>query len=175
MERNGFIDYLKNKYKSGELIGCEIGISSGTHVIRLLDTLNIKKMYMIDPYCEYTDGDGKVKNRWTRYFKMRKDLFRYRNQTIVLRKTSDDAVDFIKDPLDFVYIDGNHSYENVKNDINNYHKKLTTNGVLGGDDYDTCFSGVKRAVDEFVKDTGLELIIVGREFIIDMEVKKCLK
>ena len=50
---------------------------------------------------------------------------------------------FDNDSFDFVYIDGNHDYESVINDINNYKPKLRKNSLIGGHDID--YDGVKNA------------------------------
>ena len=52
----------------------------------------------------------------------------------------------IEDDLDFVYVDGNHAYDFVKEDIKLYYPKLKIGGVLGGHDYQD--APVKRAADE---------------------------
>lgn len=54
---------------------------------------------------------------------------------------------------DVIYIDANHSYESVSNDIKYYWPKLKTNGFLCGHDYCNKWSGVMRAVDEFASCT----------------------
>jgi predicted O-methyltransferase YrrM len=38
-------------------------------------------------------------------------------------------------PLDFVYIDGDHGYEAVINDITNYSSKVRPGGIIAGHDY----------------------------------------
>lgn len=48
--------------------------------------------------------------------------------------------------LDFVYIDGSHDYESVKEDILAWIPKVKIGGVIAGHDYD--HAGVKQAVDE---------------------------
>ena len=78
-----------------------------------------------------------------------------------------DAISSIAEPLDFVYIDGNHKYEFIVEDIENYYKLLKPGGWLAGHDY--CFRAktpidVKRAVDEFVLKTNLELHTSDGEF-----------
>ncbi|GAI57889.1 unnamed protein product [marine sediment metagenome] len=72
---------------------------------------------------------------------------------------SADAVNLIPDNLDFVYIDGNHAYEFVKEDIKNYWPKVKKGGVFGGHDYYNLSKAreVKKAVDEFVKENKLKL------------------
>ena len=52
--------------------------------------------------------------------------------------------------LDFVFIDGEHSYEAAKADIEAWWHKVRSGGLLMGHDYDRQrFPGVCRAVDEF--------------------------
>ena len=54
---------------------------------------------------------------------------------------------FVVPDADLIYIDGDHSYESVMQDIAVYTKKLNPGGVIFGDDY-SVFEGVKRAVDQ---------------------------
>jgi len=56
--------------------------------------------------------------------------------------------------LDFVFIDADHFYENVKADVEAWWPKVREGGVMAGHDYDGMGDrrkgwGVKRAVDEF--------------------------
>jgi len=57
--------------------------------------------------------------------------------------------------LDFIYIDGNHSYKSAKEDILNYFPKVKIGGLISGDDYNHPMNdyGVKKAVDEAFGDT----------------------
>jgi hypothetical protein len=50
--------------------------------------------------------------------------------------------------LDFVFIDGSHEYEDVKEDIYYWYPKVKRGGIISGHDY-TNYPGVKKAVDEF--------------------------
>jgi predicted O-methyltransferase YrrM len=50
--------------------------------------------------------------------------------------------------LDFVFLDGNHSYNFVKNDIKAWLPKVKESGILAGHDYGRPTNGVKKAVDE---------------------------
>jgi len=52
-------------------------------------------------------------------------------------------------PIDWVYIDADHSYEAVKTDIKIWWEKLSDRGILAGHDYDETHPGVMRAVQEF--------------------------
>lgn len=55
-----------------------------------------------------------------------------------------------KATLDFVFIDGSHTYQDVKKDIEVWIKKVKKGGYIGGHDYDN--NDVKRAVNELLGD-----------------------
>ena len=76
-----------------------------------------------------------------------------RGQVVVRRSVSADAAaDFTDDSLDWAYIDGDHTYESVKSDLEMYHRTIKPGGFLTGGDYGEAGwweNGVRRAVDEF--------------------------
>ena len=63
---------------------------------------------------------------------------------------SDDLVDRFEDEsFDMIYIDGDHTYEQVCKDIDNYLPKVKNGGFIGGHDYhDGAWPEVVRAVNE---------------------------
>jgi predicted O-methyltransferase YrrM len=68
-----------------------------------------------------------------------------------VRLTSTEASKLYADnSLDFVFIDANHSYEFVKDDINAWYPKVKKGGILAGHDYNRSWQGVIQAVDEFI-------------------------
>jgi hypothetical protein len=62
---------------------------------------------------------------------------------------------------DLIYIDAGHEEEEVAIDVKLYYDLLREGGVLFGDDYDTGWMGVIRAVDRFCADGGLPLEVSG--------------
>ena len=67
------------------------------------------------------------------------------NSNIVLKK-----IDTSK--IDYVFLDGGHDYDTVKNDLNNCIDVINNNGTILCDDYNLSYApGVKKAIDEFVK------------------------
>ena len=63
--------------------------------------------------------------------------------------------------IDFVFLDGGHDYETVKNDLNECIEVLKNNGTILCDDYDLTYApGVKKAIDEFVKENELNCEIL---------------
>ncbi len=69
--------------------------------------------------------------------------------------------------LDYVFIDGGHSYNTVLNDLNLLFKKLKGKGkILFCDDYgkDSQIDEVKKAIDDFVKSNKVKMNIVEDRF-----------
>ena len=67
--------------------------------------------------------------------------------------------------IDYVFLDGGHAYETVKNDL--YYSKpvIDNNGTILCDDYNLSYApGVKQAIDEFVIDNSLKLEIIFERF-----------
>jgi hypothetical protein len=56
---------------------------------------------------------------------------------------------------DFIFIDANHSYDDVHADISNYLPLLKSGGIMAGHDYGN-FKGVVQAVNELL--TGVEVV-----------------
>ena len=63
--------------------------------------------------------------------------------------------------IDYVFLDGGHDYSTVINDLNCCLDVIKNNGIVLCDDYDLSHApGVKKAIDEFVKNNKL-----GCEFL----------
>ena len=64
--------------------------------------------------------------------------------------------------IDYVFLDGGHDYETVKNDLNNCAEVINNNGTILCDDYDLSYApGVKKAIDEFVASNNFNCEIVS--------------
>tara|TARA_B110001452_G_scaffold63095_1_gene49805 strand:+ start:153 stop:779 length:627 start_codon:yes stop_codon:yes gene_type:complete len=68
--------------------------------------------------------------------------------------------------IDYVFLDGGHTYETVKNDL--YYSKpvLENNGTILCDDYNLSYApGVKQAIDEFVINNNFKSEIIIERFV----------
>ena len=137
---------LSNIKGKSSLVGVEIGVCGGEHALSLLNNLKLKKLYCIDPYDLYENYDegirhyGKNQLNLTETEKRARDtLFSYKDNVVWIKKKSDDAIDQIEELVDFVYIDGNHNYDFVRRDIENYYPLIKNGGVIGGHDFTTDF------------------------------------
>ena len=156
------IHFIKRYLGFKPLVGIEIGVLYGHNAKSILETLNIKKLYLIDPYLPYTDRVFRDPRKALE--EARSNLSRFENKVVWVLKESSDAINDVPDNLDFVYIDGNHAYEYVKKDIELYYHKVKEGGILGGHDYSIDFMGVVRAVNEFVKENDMFLYRDGYDW-----------
>ncbi|GAI04063.1 unnamed protein product [marine sediment metagenome] len=152
----------------GPLVGVEIGVQLGKNAESMLQILNIKKLYLIDPYIHYKKNIHHIAQNFpSQLTRAIQKLSPFKDKIVWVKKKSSDALNSIPDNLDFVYIDGNHTYPYVKADIENYWPKIKKGGVLAGHDYflntllirGRVVGGleVKKAVDEFVKKHNINL------------------
>lgn len=143
--------------------GVEIGVREGSFSEIILEFSRLEALYSVDPWKEfnknvYQDSSNVAqKEQDARYAKTLGRLKKFGTRSEVFRMTSEEAVlPFSGSSLDFIYIDANHSYEGCKRDIEIWWPKLKQGGIFAGHDY--CNGtypqgvfGVKKAVDEFVK------------------------
>lgn len=147
----GIVDLVK-KLNQQNIIGLEIGCAEGNTTKHLLSNISNLKLYGIDPYTEYIDWNGYDLNsdhmdRTTKKFE--ENIKNYKNRHHLYKNFSDDVVDkFENNSLDFIFIDGLHTYEQVLKDCRNYYSKVKSGGIFSGHDY-TAIEAVNRAVVEF--------------------------
>ncbi len=164
--------FLKDIFAGRPVVGAEIGVSAGDSTEYVLHTLNMQKFYLIDPYCiddpEYLEGQTEeIATSSKRRALERLAPFSDKIQWIFER--SDDAISSIKEPLDFVYIDGNHSYPFIVRDLQNYFLLVKPDGYIGGHDYsftsmDEGAFGVTLAVGKFIAKYGGRLTVHQRSW-----------
>jgi len=145
-------------FEEKPIIAVEIGTEKGDNAYDMVRQLNIQMLYVIDPYSAYDDY---IRSENTRTEKGMMDIERmakrklkkYGEKISWIKKLSNDAVNDIPNNVDFIYIDGNHEYEYVLNDMRNYWAKIRQGGVMAGHDINN--SGVAKAVCQFAKENNL--------------------
>jgi predicted O-methyltransferase YrrM len=78
------------------------------------------------------------------------------DKIIPIRMNSLDAANTLEVLADIIYIDGSHEEEDVFNDVCAWTKKLNSNGIICGDDYDAPY--VKRGVDKAAQLLGFTVL-----------------
>ena len=119
----------------------EIGVFEGDLTWYLLERLDIGTYYCVDPWERYEGYEDKTSGLLEgAYAKFTENTERFGAQIIEKRMTSVEAAKIIPDnSIDVVFIDANHSYRHVKEDIKAWLPKVKPGGLLSGHDY-----GIKR-------------------------------
>lgn len=158
-------------------IGAEIGVHKGDFSAQILRTADPTTLHLVDPW-KYEESDtykdawygGKTKGGQSemdeRYaaVRLRFEPDIRAGRVRIHRGYSSDVLDEFPDAyFDWVYIDGNHLYEFVKQDLELSFRKTKPGGYVTGDDYHEggwWQGGVKKAVDEFVREKAVQLVTI---------------
>ncbi len=134
--------------------GVEIGVDHGYFSYYLLKHSRLRKLWSVDSF------QGKWSVLEPEVTSM---LAEFGDRSEIFKATSSQAAAFFHSTLtefDFIYIDADHKYSAIKQDIHLWWPLLRAGGMIAGHDYlpaGRC--GVVQAVDEFAAERGLEVSI----------------
>jgi len=138
----------------GFRIGAEIGVKKG-YYSKILCLYNPElKLYSIDPWMETDEYRDYTQDKMERYYEESKRRLESVNCELIRKKSLDAVKDFDDNSLDFVYIDGDHRYKSVIDDLTEWSRKVKPNGIIAGHDwglYPARNCDVEKAVPEFIK------------------------
>lgn len=141
-------------------VGVEVGVDRGIYSEQLCKTNPNLKLYSIDPWKSYRRyEDIKDQNRLDKNYEHTKRLLDPYNCEIIKKSSMGAIKDFKPESIDFVYIDGNHSYDYVLEDVIGWSKIVKKNGIVAGHDYRSIrheLVGVSRAVDKYLKERNIK-------------------
>lgn len=155
------VDYLSNHYKidTKKLNLLEIGTHVGESTFYF--SKFFKHVFTVDCYF-YWD-----------FYPNREHVFlnglKYTDNISKIKLTSEKASNFFRNKsIDFLYIDGEHRYQDIINDFLSWYPKVKDDGFIGGHDYfrpeeinkensswSTKVTGVFEFIDEFLGDPEL--------------------
>ena len=139
------IKFAIGYFEEKEIVAVEIGVYEGENSEQMNKHLNIKKLYLIEPYKEYESYAG----TYNELDKAKKKAHKRNNKgnEIWIEQLSQDGIKMVFEKADFVYIDGNHEYEYIKKDLKLCWKILNKGGIISG--HDIQYDDISKAVLEF--------------------------
>ena len=143
----------------GFKLGAEVGVFRARNAREMFRNIPGLKLYGVEAFADQpTSTRHKTVPRYERNKRAMEGRMKDRN-FILIEKFSEIAVqDIPYDSLDFVYIDGDHSYDYVMLDIILWARRVRPGGIVSGHDYilpgeyrHKFDINVKEAVDDYTK------------------------
>ncbi len=134
----------------------EVGVYQGRTIGEVVENVGewVNEYWAIDSWEVYDGGLSVSERRWATYHRRVCKLMITVPQLRVLKLPSSVAAKLFPDGyLDMVYVDADHSYNAVVEDINAWMPKIRRGGILGGHDYN--LPGVCKAVGELIGESAL--------------------
>lgn len=144
-------------------VAVEVGVAEGRFAKEMFDW-GLSQLYLVDIWerVPFIEGCASFEEKWHQdNFKQVNDMFSDKSNVIIIKNFSHKAVKFIDDEsVGLVYIDGDHTYNGAKTDIEVWWPKLVTGGIMAFHDFMNGSYGVNRAVTEFASVRGIEINII---------------
>lgn len=142
--------------------GVEVGLCHGRYSRILYENIPGLELIGIDNYRPYGGhGINRIQSTHDANLLTARNALKEFPTFVLVVGSAHNASKWIADEsLDFVFIDSNHSYEAVKQDINDWTPKVRKGGIVSGHDYYNGKwnkMGVIQAVDEYVAEHGYNL------------------
>lgn len=145
-------------------IGSYLGKSTSIIAEGIKDKNNCK-LYAIDTFENQGMSEG-LRNTFPEF---ERNTARYKKMITVLKGFSFNVVKDFSESIDFLFIDGNHEYESVKKDIEDWICLVKEGGLVCFDDYYLFRdeNRVKKAVNETIEEGHLKPIkvVAGRMMV----------
>lgn len=165
-DRNELAEYFNIL---GFKYGAEVGVCDGRFSQKLCESIPGLKLLCVDAWKAYSDNsqDGTQK-QLDRCLRITLERLKNYDVTIMMKWSMEAVKEVADESLDFVYIDCNHKFDYVMEDIIGWTRKVRKNGIVSGHDYWNIKDfGVVPAVDTYVKVHGYKLNIAGANGIMN--------
>ena len=157
----------------------EVGCFEGRGTLMMENLLcqhSDSRVYCVDPWEDiYVKGDTRFTSvdplfigQYDRFLNNTKDS----RKIVPLRGKSDEMIKAVPVELDFAYIDGDHSPEQVYKDGVNVFNKMKSGGIIVFDDYLWEHNGVKckDGIDRFLSEFDGKYTVVAKEYHVILRV-----
>ena len=146
------IEYINEVSPTKEMKMVEIGSYLGESTLVFAD--HFKEIITIDPFLDNYDPNDETCQHAPLSVVHEQFLLNIEGKNNIkhIQKLSDDAIAELKDQsFDFIYIDGLHTYDQIKKDIENYLPLVKKGGFIAGHDYHPNHQGVIDGINEMLK------------------------
>lgn len=136
------------------MVVAEVGCAEGIFATEMYGW-GLDKLYLIDIWenVPFIEGCASFEQKWhdSNYERV-KGLFGDKPNVVILKGFSYKMANEIPDEsCGLIYIDGDHTYNGVRADINSFWPKLINGGIMAFHDFGNMQYGVNRAVQEFTR------------------------
>jgi len=148
-------------------VGAELGVHKGHLTPLLLQWLEPKKLYVVDPWYllgpswEWAAGDKSTVNALARTLRRIRSGLETGQAEVVVSDDLKFLADLPDGALDWVYLDTSHMYDHTLKELDLLVHKVRHGGIIAGDDWQpdpgNRHHGVCKAVREFHAASRLEL------------------
>lgn len=149
-------DLAKLFCELGFKVGAEVGVEKGIYSEVLCKNNPEGKLFAVDAWTAYRGYvDHKSQEKLNGFMETAKNRLEKYNCEIIRGFSVDVAKQFEDNSLDYVYLDANHEFRYVVDDLFTWSKKVKAGGIIAGHDYIrstkfTCAMHVVEAVHAFV-------------------------
>jgi hypothetical protein len=164
-------DALLKRLPKTSIIGAELGVWKGQMSMELLKQHKDLFLYLVDRWQVPPEGDSYYQGSRVMARSSQEDFDRcfhlacqsvipYSDRCKILKMTTIEASEYIDDnSLDFIFVDSDHSYIGVTNDLTYWTPKLKKGAILSGHDFNNSntYNEVERAVRDFLGDRFKEI------------------
>ena len=131
-------------------VGAEVGVAQAIHALQMFEANPLLRLLCVDPYTKYHWKHSQDLHE--EHFQEAQDKLEDYDATFIRKTSMEAAKDVPDNSLDFVYIDGNHEFDYVMQDLIEWGKKVKPGGIISGHDYYRFRrAGVVDAVDAYTK------------------------
>lgn len=160
--------------------GVEIGVWKGEFSKDIFNTTAPEVLYLCDPWIFtpqhpdrwYGGTQAKSQDDMDVIYNNVVDMFKEHKNVKLIRDSSSNLLNYIeRNSLDWTYIDGDHSYESVLEDLIMSYQLVKAGGYITGDDFDNG-NDIHRAVEKFLNDYQDHIesgMVQNRQFIIKLK------
>lgn len=164
-------------------VGAEVGVWKGDFSEEILRAVRPEKLYLVDPWAFQPEFSGRMfggtvatsSGDMDKIFSSVERRFCDKRNVHLIRKFSVPASqEFEETSLDWVYVDANHEFESVLEDLQSWGPRIRAGGILAGDDYHwgpQHGEPVRRAVSMFVEtySRAMQVETRGSQFLVRLK------